>query len=664
MPKIITKTKRILDFLITLQSWVIVALAIINLVVLSLNMYFDSPRENAFASFNSSLNRYEDVITSPHQYAVFEYLYNNPYSQSENASFEMNLINQSGDTPINLLDIVEINDIYPVNSSGNIIGGASTRDQRTGVYNSANSINIRFTPRSTCTPYSQGGCTPKPLVPSQSGEFGKITIKVSLKVNASNIPTRITGSGSLNFSNQGLASNSSKGWFIQANHQTTNGVLNPNVVPNVSFTGENGQGQVFNNQKYAIVVNGLKGTNGDVLNAPNGYCKTSRNGTDFVTNGISNGRCVINVNQSASTFNAGGVLFVSDGGNPRSITQQFNYSSGSGNSDPSNYTSFISSIGFSGDKSVYEVSFSTRNFNNGNNGFHLGFYYNTENQSSSKSFSGGSPYKIGVNSKPSNATELCLVVLRPDNSVITNSGQCSGLPSSNIPITNKFELTPGDVQPIKFVCLNSLQNSVTTCKFTLPPDRTLPANFSIGIGNAVGTSKCKPLGSQYLCENVKVGFGSGKVGINAFFGNQAYPTGETMIISSGGSGFDPKNNGNGTTDGFVDGVEKSDDKIEKDLITEEFVTTVTINKKGNNFTQTKNNGSNTSVEDNTKTNNGSGTTSSENKPIIPAKNETKDLVSTGGMAFFVISSLSSIIILSIFSINISRGGIKFSSKNK
>ena len=658
------------------QQGVAVTLAVVNLVCLG---YFlgvsawtalGTPSETiefAQAAFNASRNRYEDVLVSPHQVAQFDYVYDNPHSVSAQAAFELSLGNSAGDIPSNLLEVVSITDTNPVNTSGTVEPGAQTYDVRGSAYFAGNSLVTSFGPRANCVPRNGGGCQPSTL---PAGSRGKISIRLALKTDASTTPTTLNGGGYLNFMSAAYADLPPVGWQIQTRYQKTNRVLDPTAVPNITFRGQTGTGPAYAGQEYTLVVGGLRGVNGAPLEAPGGVCRVNREGREYTAQGISNGSCTIRISAPAQTVNSGGNLLISDGGTPRSVTQNYSYGGSASEANPNDYRASIQRVRFSEDRSLYEVDFVTNNFTNGADGFHTNFYYDIEPDSvTNKSFSGTSPYRTPVSSRPIGASQLCVVVASPSNVAFSGSGNCAVLPSFTVEVT-QVPLAREDIEPIRFSCATGLQNSRTTCEFRIPPDRFLPDNFGMAVGNTIVTSRCAPIGERILCQDVSIGSGQGKVDIFVFFGNQSVRTGETMRLESGNLNEDNNQNNSPTNPESdsssqtpVAGDGGGDDTQSGNLIDEEGVATVSITRGDQNAAVTVR-----EVEE------------IESEPArdpevvleeVPAATDTpplnelessnlsgpRDLVTTGGATFFLLSGLGSVVILAIFSASLSRPGL-------
>ena len=657
------------------QQGVLVTLAIVNLLCLGYfvgvqawNEWRPGPVrvELAQAAFNASRNRYEDVLVSPHQVAQFDYVYENPHAASAQAAFELSLGNSTGDIPSNLLGVVSVTDTNPVDASGVAAAGATTYDVANSTYFAGNSLVTYFGPRAGCVPRGGGGCQASTL---PAGSRGKISIRLALKQNASTIPTTLNGGGYLNFLSNSYADLPPTGWQIQTNYQKTNRVLDKSIAPTVAFRGENGSGSAYAGQNYTVVVTNLKGVNGQNLEAPNGICRTTRSGREFAVTGISNGSCVIQVSAPAEEANPGGVLFVSDGGSPRSQSQNYNYGGGSSGSNPNNFRATIQGVRFNGDRSLYEADFVTDNFSNGTGGFHTNFYYNSEpDTTTNKSFSGASPYRTPVNGKPGNATELCVVVAGPNNTPFSGSGNCAALPSFEVS-TNRVALAREDIEPIRFSCVTGVQNSRTTCEFTIPPDRFLPENFGMAVGNTIVTSRCAPIGQKILCQDVSIGGGQGKVDIFVFFGNQSVRTGETMRLEPGGFS-DNDSDDSGPVDPGVDPGTDLDpdfeddggpDETEPNLIDEEGVATVSIRRGDQDATPSVREIERIEEEPARESEQvaevpGTETVQELDELTVPGDDrpQATDLVTTGGATFFLLSGLGSIVILAIFSASLTR----------
>ncbi len=644
---------------------------LINIVVMGViggawfNSFFVS-QDQSQAAFNASTGRFEDVVTSPHQIAEYNYVYTNPSATSATGFFSMVLSNSVGDTPANLFEVVSITDTYPVDSAGNPQAGATVRTMPSASYFfSGNQLNIRFGPQSSCVPRSQGGCNDSTIAPQQPG---KISVKLALKTNASTTPSTINGSGQLILTSNSNSSQGSIGWQIQALYQKISSVLNNNSSPTVTFKGANGTGQVFQGQPYSVVVSDIKAVNGANLSSGNGVCSTSRNGQVFTGSGISNGVCVIQVSQAATSILPGGVLTISDRGNPRPIEASYNYSSQAAFANPSSYNASISNIAFNSDRSVYVVNFLTTGFTNGEGGFHTNFYYDTEaNSVTNKSTSSSSPYNTAVVNRTSGATQLCVVVARPDNSLISGSGNCVPLPTFETNIV-KSALESGDIPPLQFSCETGVQNLDTVCSFDIPPDRFVPNNFFMAVGNAAPGGECEEAGSRVVCEGVPIGGGRGVAQIYAFLSNQSVDTGEVVriIANNAESIVDDGEVPNSQQDGSSNPTQGNSDN------TESGVTTVTINRStGEGQVSSPVAEENSEENDNQVVEEGdnseqeavvdSSTTEEDKGPLSPALN-SNGLPSTGGVAFFIVSGLSSLAILSIFSVSLKRSELKINSK--
>jgi hypothetical protein len=647
-------------------------LAVVNLFVLisftGYTLYFNNIQysNSAEAAYNSSNNRYEDVLTSPHHIAQYDYLYENTASTTTESFFELIVSNTQGVLPRDVLQMVEITDTYPVSSNGTPQNGAQTNNLTSSAHFSGGSMVVRFGPQSNCIPrVGQGGCQNSTIVPNRKG---RITIKVGLKLDASTTPTNIAGSGRFYF---GSTSLSPVGWQIQTIYNRTNNVLSPSVAPNINFKGNNGQGGVYVNQNYSVVVSNLQAVNGALLNSSNATCNTVRNNQTFTATGVSNGTCIITISQPATGQLAGGTVTVNDGGSPRGITGNYTYSGSNSNFDPSNNSASIIDIGFNSDRTLYEVNFNTRGFTNGDGGIHTNFYFNTEpGTTTNKTYSNTSPYRLPVSSRPGGATSLCIIVARPDNTVVAGTENCVDLPSATA-TNNRVPLAPEDISSLFFSCASSSQGSKTLCKFTLPQDRLLPDNFSVGVGGA-DSVKCRLFGNEALCENAPTPDTSGINNIFAYFGNQAFNTGETVRVSSGSSTADPGNgnlptvgDGNGT--GANNGGSGSGSS--PNITDEDGVTTVTLNRNSQDPDVTEDDIEDTS-QDPIKSPNSSDNDPTnpdvvpkiESKPVSLLPNPNQ-LISTGGLTIFVISGVASIIILSVFGVSRYRNNLNLKTTN-
>lgn len=631
---------------------------------LALNRFFEF-QNTSLAAFNSSTGRYEDVLTSPHQIAEYNYIYENQSGGSATGYFEIVLSNNIGDTPSNILDVVSIVDTYPVNSSGVPLSGATTREMPpASYYFIGGQLVVRFGPQASCSPRSQGGCNDSTIAP---GQHGKISVKLALKTNGSITPSTIQGSGQVRFNSGTVPSLSTIGWQIQTLYQKSSNVLDNNQIPSVVFRGSGGTGQVFEGQPYTLVISDIKAVNGSNLTSPGGSCATLRNGQTFSGFGISGGVCTITVNQPAPSILPGGVLNLSDNGSPRPILASYNYSSQAAFASPNNYSSRINNVSFNGDRSLFVVDFETSGFVNGENGFHTNFYYNTESNSIvNKSTSSGSPYNTATINKPAAATEICVTVARPDNLPIPNSGNCYPLPTFQVDIT-KVPLGIGDMASLTFSCETGSQSAFTICSFSFPPNRSLPNDFFMAVGNAGPGGRCDEFESRAICRLVPVGSGRGLAQIYAFIGNQSVDTGELVRIL--GNNEEDTSDSEDDSSGPVEDVSGEGDSDNPSDNTESGVTTVTINRgsvtsDGEAGGEDPNPSQNLIIDD-TEQNNQDSTSTEEteknNENQISISNP-EGLPNTGGVTFFIVSGLSSLAILSIFSVSIKRKDLKISNK--
>lgn len=88
----------------------------------------------------------------------------------------------------------------------------------------------------------------------------------------------------------------------------------------------------------------------------------------------------------------------------------------------------ITNVSVSNDQLI--IDFSTTGFTNQINDNHTNFYFNTEpNTVTNKVFFNQSPFSVGINTVPMDATQVCVIVADGSNTIIDNSGNCATLPA-------------------------------------------------------------------------------------------------------------------------------------------------------------------------------------------------------------------------------------------
>jgi hypothetical protein len=102
--------------------------------------------------------------------------------------------------------------------------------------------------------------------------------------------------------------------------------------------------------------------------------------------------------------------------------------------------------------------------------------------------------------------------------------------STSTPLANSdFALTNPN---LNLVCEPAAVNLTTNCTFTLPPDKTLPANFQFSIGNGISGGACtlNPLNRLVTCTGVPTGTQIGNQKIYSYIGGTKTDTTKLVNI--------------------------------------------------------------------------------------------------------------------------------------
>lgn len=519
-------------------------------VVLFAAFGYSTSVQGAFSS-----GRYNDALNNPHQEAVYEYKYENTSDAAAPGYYEIAL-EALANPPLNPQDQIQINSItsaYPLDATtfAPIVGTVTDTyvvSQASFVDTSVtpNILRIRFVPQKPCTVRTTavaadpllsrvaqpvGSCA----VPDTTSTVadanylipqavpGKITIKASLKTTSPVTPSTIDASlGNIFFPN-GFPINAI-GWRISAAYVKTDDVLDPNATPVATIKGQGGNGNPIVGSPYTVVVSNIKAVTGNNLIAPLGTCTTTVSSVLYTGTNITNGVCTINITANAPATIAAGTANISDGGSPIAITK---------NNIP--YTGVTS-----------------------------------DSYLTSTDIPG---LTVSCNSATVNATTTCsftlpankLLPLTPNllifgindgvpAGVCTATGSnvsCTGVPTGTTtgsqPIFGQVgatakvatgesvligaaDITTADIAGITFTCNITSVSSVTACSFVLPPNKSLPSNFKIGLGDAVLAQVCTASGSFVTCLNSPSGsvmgnqviFGQIGTGVKTDTGEKTY----------------------------------------------------------------------------------------------------------------------------------------------
>ncbi len=494
---------------VALSRRLLLALALVFLTIFLVGVFlfaFTPDSNDSQAAFNSSTGRFEDSIIIPHQVAQYTYVYENASASSEVGVFELELQNTVGSFPNEVLQVVSITDSYPTGPNGNLQSGGQTVNVpvNTASFFSGNKLTVKVAPQNNCLPSPQGGCQNATLSP---GTRGKITIQVAYKNNPPAGQNIFEGSGAMTFVSN--TDQPSIGWRINTNLQNTNFVLNQSVQPSARLSGSGGTGNPVIGTPYTVVTDGIKGTDGSNLQSPTGKCVTAVGGVNYEAVGINNGKCIINIPINAGSTVSGGQVSIDDGGAPLSQSTSANYSAKDSVSDVSGFTSKISNVLKSSSGSGFVVFFDTTGFVNGDNGVYSRFYFDTESQATTdKNHFGGSPFVIPLSLKPEAATQICVVVAKPDNSIIENSGNCEDLePKAEVNSEEgKIGIVNDEIEDLNFICDVAILSSLTDCTIVFAADKTLPSEgLGIAIGNVPLGGECTKSSDVVSCTRVPVG---------------------------------------------------------------------------------------------------------------------------------------------------------------
>ncbi len=513
---------------------------------------------SVLGAYNAGASRYEDTLTSPHQEATYFYKYENTSPDAAPGYFEMNLESILTADPQAQIQINSVTDSYPVDSTtfADISGTTQTTTYNVSQVSfvdtstSPDVIKIRFVPQKPCTVLSTAvaadanimrvaqpanSCAvgdntttlaePNKFIPAATP--GRIAIKVSLKTTAQT-GTQILDTPVANiFFPNGFNINAI-GWRITTNYIKSDDTLDPDVLPVATLRGQGGNGNPILGLPYTVVVSGIKAVTGNDLQAPLGSCTTVVSSVTYTGSGISNGVCIINITINAPATIAAGTANISDGGTPIAITR---------NNIP--YAG-ITSDSYLNDSDIPGLAVSC------NPG--------TVNSTTTCNFTlpsnkllPPSPnlFVLGIN----DSTPAGVCTATGSNVVCTNvptgtqagSQPIYGQIGSNTKVaTGEFvligasDITTADIPGITFTCNIAPIYNLTTCSFVLPANKSLPSNFTIGLGDAVLAQVCTATGSLVTCQNTPSGSIVGNQVIYAQIGSDAKTdTGEkTYIIPS------------------------------------------------------------------------------------------------------------------------------------
>jgi hypothetical protein len=150
-------------------------------------------------------------------------------------------------------------------------------------------------------------------------------------------------------------------------------------------------------------------------------------------------------------------------------------------------------------------------------------------------------FKLGIGDSTPGGT---CTLTNPDTAQVTCTGVPTGSQNGNQPIfgqigtnakvaTGEFAtvggvpLTPPDIPDLTIVCPATagqpvLVNSTTTCSFILPPGKTLPPDFKVGIGDATPAGTCAlSANNSVVCTGVPTGSQTGQQPIFGQIGTTA-----------------------------------------------------------------------------------------------------------------------------------------------
>ncbi|NJS41397.1 hypothetical protein HC766_03395 [Candidatus Gracilibacteria bacterium] len=508
------------------------------------------------AAFNSSTGRYEDTIIIPHQIAEYTYSYENTTGVSQQAYFELSLGNSSGSFPSEVLRVVKVTDSYPISPAGNLIGGGSVNEVSvsSSSYFSGNKLFVRVAPQNNCVARPIGGCQNAALSP---GVRGKITIQIAFRNDPPGGQHLFEGSGGLILPNS--SSPAKIGWRISANLKGSNFVLDTKSTPQAVIAGPGGNGSPLFGSNFTVVVSNIKSIDGGSLQAPGGKCIANVEGTEYVATGISNGKCVINIGKEALSTVPGGTVNINDGGFPISASKNVNYSSANSITDISGYVASVDNVVESVSGDGYVVYFSLTGFKNGESDIHTQFYFdNEQSNTTNKVHYGVSPFIIPKSSAIDGARQICVVVARPDNSIIEGSGNCRDLKAKEEQVLSEEGKTPissSDIADLTFTCQIGIINTAISCDILFPENKTLPsAGLKVAVGNVGLGGQCSKSGDVATCEKIPVG--------NVLGSNLIYASvGEEEPQLSGEKAILLDENGQGLDGALATGETLSEDEI-------------------------------------------------------------------------------------------------------
>jgi hypothetical protein len=496
-------------------------------------------KETVDAGFNNANSRFEDSLIIPHQIAEYTYVYSNDSNISQVGYFELVLQNVSGSFPGDVLRVLSVTDTYPVDAGGN--GGISNAVPiNIASFTSGNKLTIRVSPQNPCVQRILGGCQDVTISP---GVRGKIKIQLAYRENPPIGQHIFGGQGAVYFPtsiNLPLV-----GWRIVTNLQKSNFVLNPQISPIAIISGPGGSGEPLFGSNYTVLVTEIKSTDGSNLEAPSGKCSVSVDSQVFESFGISGGKCLVPISREALGVVSGGVVVINDGGNPISLSRNIDFSPRNSITNISEYKAFIDNVTKTSTEEAFLVYFSLTGFTNGASDIHTQFYFDNQNSNVLDNiYFGASPLIITKDSVPIGANKICVIVARPDNSILENSGNCRDLSAPvNIPTgeETKTRITNDDIVNLTFSCDLAIIKGSTRCDVLFPVDKRLPdEGLRIGIGNVTLGGSCTKIADLASCENIPVGDVIGSNLIYASVGeNEPQLTGEkAVLLDENGQGID------------------------------------------------------------------------------------------------------------------------------
>jgi hypothetical protein len=132
----------------------------------------------------------------------------------------------------------------------------------------------------------------------------------------------------------------------------------------------------------------------------------------------------------------------------------------------------------------------------------------------------------------------------------------NGIPYASVtPGQGSSPLVTADIPGLTVTCSPAAINSTTTCTFTLPANKTLPATFKLGVNDATPAGTCTASGSAVTCTNVPTGTQTGLQPVFGQIGTDAKTdTGEDVQINPAATNTTPITQADLTNLGFNCGI--------------------------------------------------------------------------------------------------------------